>query len=156
MLYAAEMAFSSFHFMFLGETGSGKTVSGIMPLCRTAFCPGSTFNGLKSAGLVVDPKGELAGYLETLLGTEAGERLIRLRPGADGPVLWQFEISPPLEELGSSGIVEKMMLFAGSYQDQKENHKDAFWINSAKHLLTSLVELDFTLWSNGNDRKTVI
>lgn len=141
------------HFMFLGETGSGKTVSGIMPLCRTAFDPNGPFREFRSAGLVVDPKGELAGKLEALLGAEAGERLIRLNSHSVGPVLWLFEQFPSLEELGASGIVEKMMCFASSYQAQIEKHNDAFWINSARQILVALVGLDLTLWCNSNGLK---
>jgi hypothetical protein len=141
------------HFMFLGETGSGKTVSGIMPLCRTAFSPDGPFKEFRSAGLVVDPKGELAGHLETLLGPEANDRLIKLRSSGTGPVLWQFENSPHLEELGHSGIVEKMMSFAESFQDQNEKHNDGFWINTARQTLTAFVGLDLTLWKNSNGLK---
>ena len=141
------------HFMFLGETGSGKTVSGIIPLCRTAFSSNGPFRDHRAAGLVVDPKGEIAGALETMLGAEAEERLIRVRSTGSGPVLWQFENSTPLDELGASGIVEKMMTFADSYQEQKEKHNDAFWINTAQQILTALVGLDLTLWKNRNGRK---
>lgn len=141
------------HFMFLGETGSGKTVSGILPLCRTAFGNDGPFKDQKAAGLVVDPKGELAGSLEEMLGTEAKERLIRLRSSGVGPVLWQFENSPNAEELGAPGVVDTMMSFAESYQDQLNKHHDGFWIHTARQILTALVGLDLLLWKNSNGLK---
>lgn len=73
------------HLLFLGETGSGKTTSGIKPLCRLAFAADRCFNGKQAAGLVVDPKAELGAYLEELVGAAGADRLLRLKPGGPRP-----------------------------------------------------------------------
>lgn len=138
------------HFMFLGESGSGKTASGIMPLCRVAFSPESKFKGLLAAGLVVDPKNELGGYLEQLMGEEAPQRLLRLRPGAEGPVLWQFE-HQPIDNLGAIGILEQMMSSADAFQRQSQSVADhSFWFDTAKQFLQALIDIDCTLWRHPN------
>jgi hypothetical protein len=76
------------HFLFLGETGSGKTVSGILPLCKASF---SGLNKQLSAGLVIDPKSEIGDYISGLLGDQAEKRMVRIKTGKISPVLWQFE-----------------------------------------------------------------
>lgn len=131
------------HFMFLGETGSGKTASGIKPLCRMAF----SGDGL-AAGLVVDPKGELGDFLQQLLGKQADSRLIRLSPGADGPVLWQFE-HRPLGVMGGMGILEQMTAVCDQFQLQTLSG-DRFWHDSASQLLAGLLDLEVTLWRHQN------
>jgi hypothetical protein len=133
------------HFMFLGETGSGKTASGIKPLCRMAFGEERL-----AAGLVVDPKGELGDYLQQLLGEQAAERLIRLSPGSDGPVLWQFE-HRPIEGLGGAGILEQMMAVCDQFQQQTVSN-DRFWFDTSQQLLASLLDLEVTLWRHQNNK----
>ena len=60
------------HMLVLGETGSGKTISAVLPLLAAL----ARSDGLDAA-LVVDPKGELGPVLEVL----APERLRHLVPG---------------------------------------------------------------------------
>ncbi len=137
------------HFMFLGETGSGKTASGIMPICRAAFSPESP----RAAALVVDPKGELGDYIESVSGEAGSSRLIRLRPDTSGPVLWLFE-NEDIEGTDRQGLLEGIMKFADSYKRQKESAPDRFWVDSASQLLASLVDIDLALYRHPNGKKS--
>lgn len=137
------------HFLFLGETGSGKTTSGIKPLCRLAFAADRCFNGKQAAGLVVDPKAELGAYLEELVGAAGADRLLRLKPGGPGPVLWQFE-HQQLDEIGAIGVVEQMMASSDAFNGQQEVLNDRFWFDAAKQFLQAIVEIDLTLWRHPN------
>ncbi|MDY0383603.1 TraM recognition domain-containing protein [Trichlorobacter sp.] len=137
------------HLLFLGETGSGKTTSGIKPLCRLAFAADRCFNGKQAAGLVVDPKAELGAYLEELVGAAGADRLLRLKPGGPGPVLWQFE-HQQLDEIGAIGVVEQMMASSDAFNGQQEVLNDRFWFDAAKQFLQAIVEIDLTLWRHPN------
>lgn len=137
------------HLLFLGETGSGKTTSGIKPLCRLAFAADRCFNGKQAAGLVVDPKAELGAYLEELVGAAGADRLLRLKPGGPGPVLWQFE-HQQLDEIGAIGMVEQMMASSDAFNGQREALNDRFWFDAAKQFLQAIVEIDLTLWRHPN------
>jgi DNA polymerase III delta prime subunit len=137
------------HLLFLGETGSGKTTSGIKPLCRLAFAADRCFNGKQAAGLVVDPKAELGAYLEELVGAAGADRLLRLKPGGPGPVLWQFE-HQQLDEIGAIGVVEQMMASSDAFNGQREVLNDRFWFDASKQFLQAIVEIDLTLWRHPN------
>ena len=70
------------HTLVLGETGSGKTVSGIMPLVNAMLSLGS---GVGCA-LVIDPKRELLPSIQKLAGDDV--RVIEpSRPGRQGSML---------------------------------------------------------------------
>lgn len=137
------------HFMFLGETGSGKTVSGIMPICRMAFSPKSP----RAAALVVDPKGELGDYIETVSGDSGSSRFIRLRPDMPGPVLWLFE-NVDIEGTDGMKLMEGIMKFADSFKAQKGSIHDRFWVDTASQFLASLVDIDLALYRHPNGKKS--
>ncbi|MRR06056.1 MAG: type IV secretory system conjugative DNA transfer family protein [Deltaproteobacteria bacterium] len=137
------------HFLFLGETGSGKTSSGLKPLCNMAFSPESSAYDPLSAALVVDPKGELGCHLEGILRKGRGERLVRLNKGLERKVLWLFE-DMQIEGRDSTSVINDMLSFSESYHNQKHSTHDAFWIEGASRLLASLVAIDLTLFRNGN------
>ena len=137
------------HLLFLGETGSGKTVSGVLPLCRQAFGKKLLSANLPSAGLVVDPKGELGDAIAGMLGADAEKRMIRIRKGIESPVLWQFS-SSSLEGRDGSSIMEEVMTFADSYQGQKDSSHDRFWVDGSSHLIASLIDIDLALFRHSN------
>jgi len=141
------------HFLFMGETGSGKTKSGILPLCRLAFDNEGPYGHAKSAGLVVDPKSELGDQIEQMQGVNSAKHLIRIKSNGSGPVLWHFE-QKPLDGLGATEISEHLLSTSDSFSSQITDSKDSFWIYAAKNLLTSLITIDLTLWSHPNGKKT--
>lgn len=134
------------HFMFLGETGSGKTVSGIQPLCRLAFSSKKKF---PSAGLVIDPKSEIGDYLAIILGDEAEKRMIRIRSGKPGPILWQFE-SVSIEGRNGKSLMEEIMTFADSYNGQKDTTHDRFWVDSSSQIISEVISIDVALYDHEN------
>jgi hypothetical protein len=134
------------HFMFLGETGSGKTVSGILPLCRLAFSNQKEF---PSAGLVIDPKSEIGDYLANALGDEAEKRMIRIRSGKPGPILWQFE-NVSIEGRNGKSLMEEIMTFADSYNGQKDSTHDRFWVDSSSQIISEIISIDIALYNHKN------
>jgi hypothetical protein len=138
------------HFMFLGETGSGKTISGVLPVCRLAFGSSPLSNQLRSAGLVVDPKGELGDYVAEMLGSDAENRLIRIRKGIESQVLWQFD-GTSLEGRDGSSIMEEVMTFADSYQGQKSGSHERFWVDGSGHLIAAIIDIDLALFRHNNE-----
>lgn len=137
------------HFMFLGETGSGKTVSAIQPLCRLAF---SNKKDLPSAGLVVDPKSEIGNYLANILGDEARKRMIRIKSDNPGPILWQFE-NVSIEGRNGKSLMEEIMTFADSYNGQKSTTHDRFWVDSSSQIISEIISIDVALFNHTNGRK---
>ena len=65
------------HTLILGETGSGKTVSGVLPVLSAIVRAGTDV----SCALVIDPKHELLPLVERMAGPGVQVRL--LRPGVD-------------------------------------------------------------------------
>ncbi len=139
------------HFMFLGETGSGKSVSGVLPICRLAFDNQYQSDRLSSAGLVVDPKGELGEHIAGMLGDEADQRLIRIRNGINSQVLWKFDGSS-LDGRDGTSIMEELMVFSESYQGQKSSSRDKFWINSSSQLISAIIDIDLALYRHANGK----
>jgi hypothetical protein len=134
------------HFMFLGETGSGKTVSGIQPLCKAGF---SAHKKQLSAGLVIDPKSEIGDYISGVLGNQAEKRMIRIRSGKKSPVLWQFE-NVTIGGRNGRSLMEEIMNFADSYNGQKEKTNDRFWVDSASQIIAEIINVDVVLFNHVN------
>ena len=134
------------HFMFLGETGSGKTVSGIQPLCRLAF---SSQKELQSAGLVIDPKSEIGDYIASFLGGQAEKRMIRIKSDKPSPVLWQFE-NISIEGRNGKSLMEEIMIFADSYNGQKESTRDRFWVDNSSQIISEIISIDVALFNHTN------
>lgn len=72
------------HVLILGETGSGKTASGVLPAVGAMFDRRNPFG----CALVVDPKREIDGALDALRRMGGVEvRAFEPKPGPDGPTL---------------------------------------------------------------------
>lgn len=72
------------HVLILGETGSGKTASGVLPAVGTMFDRRNPFG----CALVVDPKRETDGALDALRRTGGAEvRVFEPRSEPGGPTL---------------------------------------------------------------------
>ena len=72
------------HVLILGETGSGKTASGVLPVVAAMFDPRNPFG----CALVVDPKREIGASLDALARTGDVEvRVFEPGSGPDAPTL---------------------------------------------------------------------
>ena len=134
------------HFMFLGETGSGKTVSGIQPLCRLAFSGNEV---MPSSGLVIDPKSEIGDYISRLLGVQSKKRLIRIKSDKPSPVLWQFE-NISIEGRNGKSLMEDIMIFSDSYNGQKESTNERFWVDNSSQIISAIISIDVALFNHTN------
>ena len=87
------------HAMALGETGSGKTRSFLMPLLQAALA--YRCDGLRSAALIVDPKSELLPFAKACLAKEgrSDDLVVIGQPGGTAPPRW-FDSSLPALTMG--------------------------------------------------------
>jgi len=80
------------HFLILGETGSGKTASGVMPLLKSILRYDGSGPKNSAAALVIDPKSELKDFVEIELVIKlCKEKLISLKLDGTNNRLHVFE-----------------------------------------------------------------
>jgi hypothetical protein len=93
------------HWLFIGETGSGKTESGIKPLSRAILrYRGEKSEDMTCSVLMVDPKHELLEIAHREL--EGSDRLVEL--GRAGLVVDFFEDSRQLENVSIKAILDQV------------------------------------------------
>ena len=135
------------HVLGLGDTGSGKTGSLVLPILQAALrAPRGCFSG----GLVIDPKAELAALVER----EAPERMHLLRPSETGVDLLAGEVdalSRMLREWRYRAVAQRILLRALSFerhlptrvlldhQAPQYTTNSEFWDREGTALLTTVV-----------------
>ncbi len=158
------------HFLVLGETGSGKTKSAIMPLIRAALAypqaaayeeyanaaiqAGRTVepaDDLRAGVLIIDPKHELGPFARGIceqLGVP--ERIVALRPGQeDAPILHLFEGQSPAS-LDTFETTRRIVELSDFYHRQLSTaRQDAFWLNQAMVTISSLLSVDLYVYGQG-------
>lgn len=161
------------HFLIIGETGSGKTRSAIMPLAVAAFrypdasaysvyhdvatargVPAETRQDLRPAMLVIDPKHEIRAVLEAL-GRAIGDPRpivslsLRHFPG----VIAMFEGVDPAQR--NAGELVDRMLNLTSYRDHERSNDDPFWAKQAEQIIRAFLAIDhFVYRAGGVERLT--
>ena len=136
------------HIMIFGETGSGKTASGVLPIVNAIV--GSCAHkdaGRVSCALVIDPKREIAGAI-TRMG---GEPTI-IDPGVSGraPDRLVFNlmehIEQPRDVLGQARAM--LMRVGGLIQSpasmllgKQPDPRDRYWATEGLHMATTVVGL---------------
>ncbi len=155
------------HFLLLGETGSGKTVSGIMPFLRAIIEYPSrreyiryekTLNAkgrlpearqdLRPGMLVMDPKSELLHYILELLSQEECQReLVCLNSSDSDHVISLFEGMSPGElkpfEIGSR------ILSVSTYLRREDRAREPFWGKQARDIIKALLSADYHVFREG-------
>lgn len=121
------------HFLITGETGSGKTVSAIKPVLRSALEYRATEAPRRASLLVVDPKHELvsivAGHCARLdrpclaLG-QPGSRRVRLFEGYRG-------------QSAVEAVTYALLLCSPAYVGSL-SASDTYWHNSALQIITAI------------------
>jgi hypothetical protein len=145
------------HHLITGETGSGKSVSGVMPLlkailrypepslyedyAKAAGAEAEPLELLRPAVLVVDPKQEL----EALVRKEgAGRKIQRIAYGEPGPVLHLFE-GWNLDEMDAAGAVDFILQQSEFFVQDQARTDDPIWNLQAASLLKDFVAID--MWA---------
>lgn len=166
---------ASRHFFVVGETGSGKTKSAVMPLLRAAlhyptqaafekYAASQIADGedseeeedLRPAILVIDPKHELGHYAQIL------EKEISAQPGIqafrdfvwfnlDQPnkhIFWLFE-GVDVIAMNASEVADRLLEVTSYAEREKHNRNDPFWGEQASGLLKSILEINHHVFKQG-------
>lgn len=146
---------ASRHFLITGETGAGKTASGILPLALAALAyPGPEAQKAQSceqcaALLVMDPKRELAESLRQQNENSSPERrFIELGAGGRPLVVDLFEGLEPLD-LSGKDIVRRIFSLSETHDQEKLRAREPFWLHQAEVVLSELVEVDLHIYRRG-------
>ena len=121
------------HFLITGETGSGKTVSAIKPVLRSALEYRATESPRRASLLVVDPKHELVSIVEDqcvrldrpcLALGQPGSRRVRLFEGYRG-------------QSAVEAVTYALSLCSPAYVGSLSAN-DTYWHNSALQIITAI------------------
>jgi hypothetical protein len=132
------------HTLITGETGSGKTKSGIFPLVEAALrYPGPDGPpGLTPAILVIDPKHEIADFVARACERAGLDRtVIHFDPDADAHTLWYFEGSDPAT-VTADEYVRRVLASSGALESATEDANSGFFRHQAEGTLRQLVAVD--------------
>lgn len=135
-LSPAEM---SRHFLIVGETGSGKTKSGILPLLRAAarYENGSP---LAPAALIIDPKREILDHVRQVFEHDAGRFMVfdTCQPKAK---IHFFE-GLGEEKMTADAITKSILGLSKYVMAESRSVQNAFWLQQARLLFSALVGID--------------
>lgn len=143
------------HVLVLGETGSGKTQSGVLPFARAWLRypgrPNPTVDrghGLRPSMLVVDAKRELGDALAEADALEGlGREIVRL--DSDRPwAIWLSEGIDPLDATAEQ-LTSAIFGLSGAHAHQKARSREAFFYLQAEWYLQALIEADIELYRLG-------
>lgn len=136
------------HFLFLGETGSGKTESGIKPVCRLAL----DYNqGQSAAALIIDPKEELLPFVgQHMAKQECLGQLVDLQELRGKSKIWVFE-DWGNNLRGADAIADRLLGYSRSYLKQSQDTKDPVWHFWGQQLMTALIRIDWCLFHHPNN-----
>ena len=123
------------HWMTMGETGSGKTVSAVQPLTHSLLTY-QLANGDRASLLVIDPKDELAGWIRKKLDA-AGEsdRLVVVSPEL------RVVFFEGLQHLSITDRLALLESIAPNYYRDPEGNS-AHWIELGRSMLRELVQAE--------------
>ena len=164
------------HYVYLGSTGSGKSVTAVIPEC-TFIATANTKRSL----FITDPKGEIYNATSKML-KDNGYKVITLdfrNPQLSNhlnilePIIKEYENYieyEKLSKLNKEKQLEYNNLAMSSYAEsnrlisslatmvmqEKEQQKDPFWNNSAKNLLEGLIGFFLEEYKLGNIRREQI
>ena len=144
------------HVLILGETGSGKTASGVLPAAAATFDP----NNPVGCVLVVDPKREIGPELRRLAASgEASVRTFNPKAEAGGPALDlmrgpDWSIDADLEAGRCLSAAQKILLRAASLSPANpaatlagrgvEGLRDPYWSMEGARMAKTAVALAVT------------
>ncbi len=124
------------HFLILGETGSGKTKSGIMPIVHAAIQYGLAYPDSAPAMLVIDPKFELTQYLRDTEDADA----VLIDPTISPRRIWLFEGRH--HDRATKTILEYMLTNCSAAYVGALAEREAFWRNSGFAIVEAFIAAD--------------
>jgi len=138
------------HFLFLGETGSGKTESGVKPVCRLVL---DSNQNQSAAALMIDPKEELLPFVAQHMAEQGRlEQLIDLQTLQGKSKIWVFEDWGDALR-GPDAIADRIFSYSRSYMKQSQSQQDPVWHFWGQQLMTALIRIDWCLFHHPNGAK---
>ena len=135
------------HVLITGETGSGKTQSGILPILRAAiqYKQGTS---LAPAGLVIDPKHELRHIITRIMPDR--DRLIVFDNHRSERKLHMFEGQSMMDSrFGKAEYIVQRICSLSRYAMAERTARDPFWFQQASLCVRSLVAVDLEVFRAG-------
>jgi hypothetical protein len=152
------------HLLVTGESGSGKTISAVIPVMRAALRypqqelydayaakAGSNAeprSNLRPAVLVVDPKQEL---WEVVEAEAAGRKVTTIQYGTPGEVLYFFE-GRDLAEMNANDAVDSIVAQSDFFTRDLATTREPIWSIQAASLIKDFVAIDMYLARQGMDK----
>ncbi|MDQ7784227.1 MAG: hypothetical protein RDU20_15185, partial [Desulfomonilaceae bacterium] len=154
---------ASRHYLVLGETGSGKTLSAIRPWLRAAWAYPSeqeyrryaesveatgqvpeSMEELNPGMLVIDPKGELKEFiLHEQPKFPVGRKLIFLDIASPHYVIPWFDPAEAVQV--DSYTIAARMLSLSAYMTREGYSRDPFWGKEAQDIIKALLSIDHAI-----------
>ena len=150
------------HMLFLGETGSGKTASGVLPLVGSIMAPDNRTVG---CALVIDPKREILSHLETM--AHEGIKTYHIDPKQDKrPTLnlmaWtQEDVDKDLAEHNYLKVAREILIRSASLSSSspatilageiRGNPPELIWPQEGSQLATTVLAFVLLILNNYND-----
>jgi len=134
------------HVLVIGETGSGKTTSVLIPILEAVLCSRSEASRQKRpSALVIDPKdGELSAFLGQHMN---GDRLRVIRPES-GDWLVPFFIRSPSRPFSDPQHLIDQLMRSSRGTEAGGTRSAGFWIASVRRLLGGLIAADHWIAEN--------
>ena len=148
---------ASRHTLVLGETGSGKSKSAVIPFTLAALrypetgTALSSLHELRPSMLIIDPKRELLDAVRSENEKRDLQREItHLEPGVGE---WHVSLFEGLEPLDLSGeeVVGRILAVSGAYAYQRANTREAYFPLQAEYALEALFDVDLALYRIGGE-----
>jgi ATP-dependent protease ClpP protease subunit len=128
------------HFLIFGETGSGKTESGIKPLLKSIL----NYENLKkerASALVIDPKDELREFVEEIMGDRFYEDAVILDLDKDEYRIDAFERISDRSRLTARSVIEWVKHFSEDITTEEVRSHDLYWVNTPLDMIRNVLEV---------------
>ncbi|MHB8240332.1 MAG: type IV secretory system conjugative DNA transfer family protein [Vulcanimicrobiaceae bacterium] len=133
------------HFLILGETGSGKTKSAVIPLLKSALAYRSDDPERRASLLIIDPKFELREIIKHVMAeTKDTRRLVEFgsSTSVDRRVPFFYDPGESESDIEPREAVDQVLQLSPDATGQMLDTRNAFFSSSARDILVDLITLD--------------